>query len=75
MRKIFWWTILIITIIFAYNYRENIVQLYNQYFVSIEDKITKLEKNAYYRDYNYSYVQNTTSFVPNNKQDLYSQKF
>ena len=70
MRKIFWWLILIITIIFAYNYRENIVQLYNQYFVSIEDKVSKLEKNAYYRDYNYSYVQNTTSFIPNNKQEL-----
>lgn len=28
------------------------------------------EKNAYYRDYDFSYVQNTTNFIPDCKQDL-----
>ena len=70
MRKVFYFIILIITVIFAYKYRENIVLLYNQYLVPIEDKVTKLEKNNYYRDYNFSYAKNTTSFIPNNKDDL-----
>ena len=28
------------------------------------------EKNEYYRDYDFSFVQNTTDFVPDCKQDL-----
>lgn len=34
------------------------------------NQITAPEKNAYYRNYDFSYVQNTTNFIPECKQDL-----
>ncbi len=55
---------------FAYSYRENIVVIYNEYFVPLEKKVSILEKNKYYRDNNFNYVQNTDNFIPNNKQDI-----
>ena len=70
MKKIIYFIILILSIYFAYTYRESIVRFYNYYFVPIEDKITKLEKNEYFRDMNFSYVQNTDKFIPENKQDI-----
>ncbi len=70
MKKVFYFIILVLAFVFAYTYRENIVLLYNQYLVPIEDKVTKLEKNNYYRDYNFSYVKNIESFIPTNKADL-----
>ncbi len=70
MKKVFYFIILVLAVIFAYTYRENIVLLYNQYLVPIEEKVTKLEKNNYYRDYNFSYAKNTDNFIPNNKDDL-----
>ena len=62
--------ILILIFYFAYQYRDNIYELYNQYFVPIEKKITKLEKNNYYRNYDFSYVQNTNDFIPHKKDDI-----
>ncbi len=70
MRKVFYLIILILTFYFAYSYREKIVVLYNEYFVPLEKKVTELEKNKYFRDNDFSYVQNTTSFIPSNKQDI-----
>jgi transglutaminase/protease-like cytokinesis protein 3 len=54
----------------AYEYRDNIHEIYYDNFVSIEEKTTKLEKNDYYRDYNFSYAKNTNDFVPTNKKDI-----
>ena len=62
--------ILILIFYFAYQYRDNIYEIYNQYFVPIEKKITKLEKNDYYRNYDFSYVQNTNDFIPHKKDDI-----
>lgn len=70
MRKIVYFIILVLTIYLAYSYRENIVVLYNEYFVPLEKKVTKLEKNKYFRDGNFNYVQNTSEFIPNDKQDI-----
>ena len=70
MRKVFYFMIVVLTFIFAYTYRENIVLLYNQYFVPIENKVTKLEKNKYFRDYDFDYAKNVDSFIPNKKEDL-----
>lgn len=61
---------IIFILFFAYRYRENIYEFYDQYFVPIEKKITKLEKNDYYRNYNFTYVQNTTDFIPHSKKDI-----
>ena len=60
MRKIIYLIILCLTFYFAYTYRESLAVIYNQYFVPIEKKVSKLEKNNYYRDYNFPYVQNVT---------------
>lgn len=70
MKKVIYFIILSLSIYFAYTYRESIVRFYNYYFVPIEDKITKLEKNEYFRDVNFSYIQNTDNFIPQNKQDI-----
>ena len=70
MKKIVFFILFILTIISVYLYRENIYEVYYSYFVPIEEKVTELEKNSYYRDYDFIYVQNTNNFVPKNKTDL-----
>ena len=70
MKKAFCIIFLLLTGIFAYKYRENIVLVYNQYFVPIEDKVTKLEKNQYYREYKFPFAKNTESFIPTSNDDL-----
>ena len=70
MKKILFIIVFLLTIFFAYQYRENIYGIYYNYFVPVEDKVTKLEKNIYYRNYDFSYVQNIDTFIPNNKTDL-----
>ncbi len=70
MKKIISLIILILTFYFAYQYRENIINFYNEHFVPIEDKITKLEKNKYYRDINYAYLKNVNNFIPHNSDDI-----
>lgn len=70
MKRFIRFLLIILIFVFAYYYRENIYELYYQYFVPIEDKITKLEKNDYYRNYDFNYVQNTNNFIPSNKKDI-----
>ena len=70
VKKIVGFLLFSLTIYFAYQYREKIYELYNIYFVPIEDKITKLEKNDYYRNYDYTYLKNTNNFIPHNKNDI-----
>ena len=70
MRKLLFLIFFALTIYLAYQYRDDIHEVYYDYFVPIEDKITKLEKNDYYRDYNFSYAKNTDNFVPNNKNEI-----
>lgn len=70
MKKVIVLLLFIIVGYLAYRYRDNIYELYYEFFVPIEDKVTKLEKNKYYRDYDFSYVQNTNNFIPNNKTEI-----
>ena len=51
-------------------YKEQILQLYYQKVYYPKNEVNLGEKNEYYRDYNFSYVQNTNDFVPNNRQEL-----
>lgn len=53
-----------------YIYRIDIYNFYYDNLVPTENKISKLEKNKYYREYNFNYVSNTNNFIPNNKQDI-----
>ena len=70
MRRLIYLIIFLLLIYLAYQYRDNIHELYYNNFVSIEEKTTKLEKNDYYRDMNFSYAKNTTNFIPSNKKDI-----
>lgn len=70
MRKLLYLIIFTALLYLAYQYRDNIYEIYYDIFVSIEDKVTKLEPNDYYRDYNFSYAKNTNTFIPTNKKDI-----
>ena len=63
---------LVILLIFSltFYYREDILIYYNKYFSSNQKNPTTLEKNDYYRSYNFKYIANTDNFIPNNKQDI-----
>lgn len=70
MKRVLMLALFILVIFVAYSYRENIYEIYYSYFVPTEEKVTKLEKNNYYRNYDFSYVQNVEKFVPKNKNDI-----
>ncbi len=70
MKKLLYLTLFMFLIYLAYQYRDNIYEIYYENFVSIEDKTTKLVKNDYYRNYSFSYAKNTEDFVPKNKKDI-----
>ncbi len=70
MKRFIYFLLFILLCVFVYQNRERIYEIYNDYLVPIEKKVTKLEKNDYYRNYDFSYVQNTDTFIPNNKTDI-----
>ena len=70
MRKIFNIFVSFLIILLVYNFREEIFIFYNSYCAPIEKRISKLEKNEYFRNYDFNYIQNTNSFIPNNKTDI-----
>ena len=51
-------------------YKDDILKLYYNFFVKKTADVSIDEKNEYYRDYDFMYVQNTSSFEPENKKDL-----
>ena len=50
--------------------RENDIRTIINTYITPNNKITLEKKNKYYRDYDFSLVQNTDNFKPNNYQDL-----
>ena len=70
MKRLIIFTSFLLVIFFAYKHRETIYDVYYSNFVPIEEKMTKLERNNYYRDYDFSYVQNIDKFIPKDKKDL-----
>lgn len=70
MRKLFNIFIAFLIILLVYNFREDIYIFYNSYCVPIDKKISEIDNNDYYRDYDFTYVQNTKNFIPNNKNDI-----
>ena len=63
MKRIIGIILFIVLVFLVYNYRNDIYEFYYDVFVPIEDKVTKLEKNDYYRDYNFSYAKNIEDFI------------
>ncbi len=63
MKKLLYLFIFTALLYLAYQYRDHIYEIYYDIFVSIEDKVTKLEPNDYYRDSSFSYAKNTNDFI------------
>ena len=53
-------------------YKEDIQKVYSKVFLQNKKNIDIVEKNEYFKNYNFSYVENTDNFLPENKQDLYN---
>lgn len=70
MKRIFNYFIAFLIIMLVYNFREEIFIFYNSYCAPIEKRVSELEKNEYYRNYDFAYVKNTKNFIPNNKNDI-----
>jgi len=70
MKRLFKYFLIFLIIMLVYNFREEIFIFYNSYCAPIEKRISELEKNEYYRNYDFTYVENTKNFVPNNKSDI-----
>ena len=72
MKKFFLTGLLCIALGITYMYKDDLLRVYNKYFVKTDTIVTLSSKNSYYRDYDFNYVQNTSNFSPHNKQDLYN---
>lgn len=70
MKKIFKYFMAFLIIMLVYNFREEIFVFYNSYCAPIEKRVTELSKNEYFRNYDFTYVQNTKDFIPTNKTDI-----
>ena len=62
--------LLLIVIGLVITRKDYLVEVYNLYLSPNTKNITLDEKNEYYRNIDYKYVQNTSDFSPKNKQDL-----
>ncbi len=70
MKKYISLILLIIAVGFIYYYRETIVINIEKYYNAQKAKPTLQDKNEYYRGYDFNYVQKTSSFSPESKQDI-----
>lgn len=70
MKKILYFVVFILLFSLTFYYKEDILIYYNKYLSNTKQVPTSLEKNEYYRNYNFKYVANTDNFSPNTKQDI-----
>lgn len=70
MKKFITLGFLLILLGLAFSQKETILNYYNQYIIKDYQESIVLNKNEYYRDYSFDYVQTTDNFIPENKQDL-----
>lgn len=70
MKKYIIFGILLILSGITYMYKSDILNFYYNFFVKKTREVKLNQKNKYYRDYDFSYVQNTTNFTPSNEQDI-----
>lgn len=70
MKKVVAFVGLVVLVILTIIYKNDILEFYYRKFYNDRKNVTLGEKNEYYRDYDFLYVQNTTNFTPTNKQDL-----
>ena len=70
VKKILYFVVFILLFSLTFYYKEDILIYYNKYLSNAKQVPTSLEKNEYYRNYNFKYVTNTDNFSPNTKQDI-----
>lgn len=70
MRKLVTLGLLLIIIGLTFNYKEDMLKGYYNYFFNSRKDIKITDRNEYYRDYDFMYLKNTDNFKPSNKQDL-----
>lgn len=68
MKKFICFLILVIILVLTILFKNEIVRFFMIKFV--DKNIEYSEKNDYYKDYDYSFVQNTTTLFPKNKQEV-----
>lgn len=69
MKKIIFLGLFLILTGLALNNKEHIINFVNDNILNINN-IKMEEKNKYYRDYDFQFVQNTNNFKPYSKQDI-----
>ncbi len=51
--------------------KEELIKIYNKLFLKIGSEVVSIgDKNEYYRDYDFEFVQNTDNFSPKDRQDI-----
>lgn len=71
MKKILAFLILLIILVGVVIYRiDDITYLVDNYITPKFTPVSLGEKNQYYREYDFNYVQNTNNFEPHSKQDI-----
>jgi len=70
MKKIGKYLVLILVAVVIYQKRDDIYSFYIHVFNNESYAISTLEKNKYFRNYDFKYVQNTEKYVPESKQDI-----
>lgn len=70
MKKLITFAILLLMVGVTLNYKEDILKLYYQHVYFPSKEVSLGEKNEYYRNYDFLFVQNTDKFNPHNKQEL-----
>ena len=71
-KSVFILGITIVLVGFLFFYQDELQKLYYSVLRRFTENENVLEKNEYFRDYDFQFVQNTDDFEPNSKQDLYN---
>lgn len=71
-KSVFILGITIVLVGFLFFYQDELQKLYYSVLRRFTENEFVLEKNEYFRDYDFQFVQNTDDFEPNSKQDLYN---
>ena len=69
MKKLITLGLFLILVGLVFTRKDDIITIFNTYFSS-NHNVELGEKNEYYRDYDFLYVQNTDDFSPNSMQDI-----
>jgi len=70
MKKLSFLGVLLIFIGVLYFYKDSAMEIWDFISYKININTVSIQRNNYYRNYDFIYVQNTNTFSPNNKQDI-----